>query len=56
MPLAESESPGAPADLRGLAVRIEDDILITDTGCEVLTSGVPKSPTELHSLLCSSPV
>jgi Xaa-Pro aminopeptidase len=27
----------------GIGVRIEDDVLVTSTGCEVLTAGVPKS-------------
>ena len=28
---------------RGLAVRIEDNVALTRTGCEDLTSGVPKN-------------
>ena len=36
---------------RGLAVRIEDNLLITKTGCEQLTSDVPKKRDEIERLM-----
>ena len=41
----------APAELRGLGVRIEDNILMTQEGPEVLTAEAPKEIAELESLL-----
>lgn len=41
----------APAELRGLGIRIEDNILVTETGHEVLTSGAPKEIAELEDLI-----
>lgn len=36
---------------RGIAVRIEDDVLITQDGCEVLTSDVVKEIDEIENLV-----
>ncbi len=36
---------------RGIGIRIEDDILVTATGCEVLTSGVPKTVAGIEALM-----
>jgi len=43
---ADDES--APAALRGLGIRIEDDVLVTAEGHEVLTASVPKLPAEVE--------
>ncbi|MGH7151483.1 MAG: aminopeptidase P N-terminal domain-containing protein [Planctomycetota bacterium] len=39
----------APAAFRGLGVRIEDDVLVTPEGREVLTSEVPKTVEEVEA-------
>lgn len=38
---------------RGIGIRIEDDILITDTGCENLSSAIVKSVAEIEAM-CKS--
>ncbi len=35
----------------GIGVRIEDDVLVTGSGCEVLTEGVPKTVAEIEELM-----
>ena len=39
---------------RGIGVRIEDDVVVTRTGCEILTGGVPKSVAEIEALMAGA--
>jgi Xaa-Pro aminopeptidase len=39
---------------RGIGIRIEDDILVTEDGCEVLTDGVPKTIEGIETLMAGS--
>jgi Xaa-Pro aminopeptidase len=38
----------APPEYRGLGIRIEDDILVTEGGYENLTAGIPKDALEVE--------
>lgn len=40
-----------PADFWHIGIRIEDDIVVTGTGCEVLTAGVPKTVAAIEELM-----
>ncbi|MCA9802090.1 MAG: aminopeptidase P N-terminal domain-containing protein [Cyanobacteria bacterium HKST-UBA02] len=40
-----------PEKYRGIGIRIEDDILVTRDGYEVLTASVPKSVEEIESIM-----
>jgi Xaa-Pro aminopeptidase len=39
---------------RGIGVRIEDDVVVTKSGCEVLTLGVPKTVAEIEALMAAA--
>ncbi len=43
----------APKELRGIGIRIEDDIIVTESGCEVLTSKVPKEIADIEALMAN---
>jgi Xaa-Pro aminopeptidase len=38
-----------PEELRGIGVRIEDDVLVTRTGNRVLTAAAPKSVADVEA-------
>lgn len=40
-----------PAEYRGIGIRIEDDVLVTPDGAEVMTKGVPKDIEEMEALI-----
>lgn len=39
---------------RGIGIRIEDDVLVTKDGCEVLTDDVPKTVDAIETLMASA--
>ncbi len=47
--VAEDE-PSVDARWRGIGIRIEDDVVVTDAGPRVLTAGVPKALDEIEEL------
>jgi Xaa-Pro aminopeptidase len=46
-------TPGVPKKYHGIGIRIEDDVVVTRDGCEVLTDGVPKAPLEIERLMAA---
>lgn len=46
---AETVTHPVPSELRGLGIRIEDDVLITADGHEVLTAGTPRAIDDVEA-------
>jgi Xaa-Pro aminopeptidase len=44
---------GVPREFRGLGIRIEDDVVVTRDGCEVLTDAVPRDPDAIEELMAA---
>ena len=44
------QDDSCPEEYRGIGIRIEDDILVTETDPEVLTAALPKQPEEVEAL------
>ena len=46
-----SNEPGLYADEEEIGIRIEDDLLITEDGCEVLSADIIKDPDEIEKFM-----
>jgi Xaa-Pro aminopeptidase len=44
---------GVPAHFHNIGIRIEDDAIVTDRGCELITRGVPVKADEIEALMRS---
>ena len=44
---------GIPKELHNIGIRIEDDVVVTKDGFDVLTKGVPKNVSEIEALVGS---
>jgi Xaa-Pro aminopeptidase len=49
----QPEDELVPAELRGVGVRIEDDVLVTADGCRNLSAGLPRSADEVEAWMAS---
>jgi Xaa-Pro aminopeptidase len=46
-----ARAPDVDPAFGGAGVRVEDDVLVTADGCEVLTRAIPKSPEEIEAMV-----
>src|SRR5579863_10497474 len=48
------DDTAAPEEFRGIGIRIEDDVLVTADGYDVMTAAVPKTVAEVETLTTSA--
>ncbi len=51
-----SQAEDAPERLRGIGIRIEDDVVVTADGHRVMSAAVPKEPDDIESIVGSTAV
>ena len=44
-------APDVPEQYWNIGIRIEDDVIVTNGGCRILTGGVPKAADEIEALM-----
>jgi Xaa-Pro aminopeptidase len=44
-------APGVPEAFHHIGIRIEDDAIVTETGCELISRGVPVGVAEIEALM-----
>ena len=49
----QPEDELVPAELRGIGIRIEDDVLVTASGTRVMSAGLPRSPDEVEEWMAA---
>jgi Xaa-Pro aminopeptidase len=48
------DAKGVPPKFRGIGIRIEDDVVVTDGDPEVISAGAPKAADEIEALMAAS--
>ncbi len=44
-------APGVPEHFHGIGIRIEDDAIVTESACELISRGVPVEPDAIEALM-----
>ena len=44
-------APGVPEKFHNIGIRIEDDAVVTEGGCELITRDVPVAPDAIEALM-----